>query len=301
MKKLLLTIGLAGFIILNTSAQTQPPNAGFENWESVGVGAEDPVDWSSFNEFIAMGIPEFLFKSTDANSGSFALRITSDTATIPPPFGTGVLDTSAGMVVVGVMDMDNPGIPYTDRPNEMKVFVKGTVGSGDACFVVAKLWKWNGSSRDLVGEAVYVMTTSIVSYTEQTIAFNYSLPDTPDTLSIMIAGGDVSPGGTIIPDNEFFVDDISFTGSVGINETGNNISINIYPNPVANELNIITSFSEKTVFEIYDVTGKQIESVEIEGKFSKVSTADIPAGTYIYQIVNKNSTVINKGKFNIVR
>lgn len=299
-RTLLLTIGLAGFITLNAGAQTQPLNAGFENWESIGA-AEDPIDWSSTNELIFMGVPELSFKSVDANSGSFALRVISDTATIPPPLGTGVLDTVAGMVVIGGFDFNNPGIPYTDRPNEMKVFVKGAVGAGDACFVVAELWKWNGSGRDLIADAVYVMTTSSGSYTEQTVSFGYSLPDIPDTLSIMIAGGDIGPSGTVLPGNEFFVDDISFVGSVGINETGNNININVYPNPVANELNITTSFSEKTVFEIYDIAGKQIKSVELKGAFTKVSADELSNGTYFYQIVNKKGAVINKGEFNVVR
>lgn len=301
MKNLLSSIVLAGIIAFNSSAQDTIPNADFENWEVVGITAEDPVDWSSGNEFEAFGLPVFIFKTTDANTGSFALKVTSDTATIPPPMGTGVLDTVAGIINLGVTDFNNPGLPYTGRPTEMKVFVKGTVGAGDVCFVFAELWKWNGSSRDLVGEAVYTMSTSIANYTEQTTVFNYSLPDTPDTISIMITGGNISPGGVVIPGNEFFVDDISFTGTVGIKEMGKNISINIYPNPVKNEINITTSFNENAVFEIYDILGKQIKSVELNGEFTKVSTDELSNGTYIYQIVSKKGIVINKGEFNVIK
>ena len=88
MKKLLYTIGFIGVVSINTNAQTQPPNAGFENWETVGIVAEDPIDWSSSNEFEMFGLPVFSFKTVDANSGNFALRIISDTATLSPPFGT---------------------------------------------------------------------------------------------------------------------------------------------------------------------------------------------------------------------
>lgn len=299
MKKLLFTIGLAGIIALNTNAQTeQIPNGDFENWHTEGLG-EDPDDWGSLtNQFSVM--PILVTKTTDANSGTYALKLISDTGTVPPPIGTGNPgDTVYGVIILNLVDysISNAKYPFTSRPDSLIGFVKGTV-LGGAMYMSFELT----DSGQVVGDGAYFFASTTTNYTRFSVPVSYYLSNTPDTLVFMIFCA--HPGFTppAVPGNEWFIDDLAFVyNSSEISETANKIEFNIYPNPVANELNIITSFSEKTVFEIYDVTGKQIESVEIEGKFSKVSTAGIPAGTYIYQIVNKNSTVINKGKFNIVR
>jgi len=49
-KNLLLALVLIGTISLNAKSQTQPPNAGFENWVTIGP-YENPANWSSFNNF----------------------------------------------------------------------------------------------------------------------------------------------------------------------------------------------------------------------------------------------------------
>lgn len=296
---LLVTIIISGCVINSFGQVEQPGNAGFENWEAVGGStAEDPVDWSSLNEYVSMGIPEFLFKTTDASSGSFAMKVTSDTASIPPPFGSGALDTAAGMVVLGDLDFDNSGVSYTDRPNEMILFTKGNVGAGDVCFVFAELSKWNTSTneRDLVGEAVYMMTTNISDYMQQTITFDYNSTDTPDTLSMMIAGGNVGPGGAMMPGNNFYVDDISFTTPVGVNNfNGEDMSVEIYPNPTSEEVNIRTA-RPGLHLEIRDVTGKLVKLVDELGTNTNINLQGLADGVYTYQLKTRLGANYHSGR-----
>ncbi|MFH1320179.1 MAG: lipocalin-like domain-containing protein [Bacteroidota bacterium] len=72
--------------------------------------------------------------------------------------------------------------------------------------------------------------------------------------------------------------------------------IAIYPNPVTDELNIVVSFNYPVLFNIYDVIGRQIKSIEIEEKHTKISIDNISDGIYIYQIVCQKGNVINRGK-----
>ena len=265
MKKILFTVGLACILSINATAQMQPPNGGFENWETVGVTAEDPIDWSSPNEWESLGLPALIFKTTDASTGSFALRAISDTATVPPPFGNSILDTVAGTIMVGTLNFDHPGIPYTERPNEIRAWVKGTVVNGDACLIMAEVSKWdaNTSSRQEIGSAIYVMTSSIGNYTEITIPFNYLLPDIPDTLTIAILAGNAGPGGTVMLGNEFFVDDISLSITVGINEFDNDIIINTYPNPFENSatVNFDNSKNLTHTLTLFDTQGRTVQTI----------------------------------------
>ncbi|GAH05110.1 unnamed protein product [marine sediment metagenome] len=131
-KKLLFTIGLAGIIVLNTSAQNDTlPNGGFENWHTEDLG-EDPDDWGSiFNQLL--DLPNFVTKTTEANSGTYALKLICDTATVAPPLGTGIPgDTVYGSVVLGLVSasISNAKWPFTSRPDSLIGFVKGTVLDG---------------------------------------------------------------------------------------------------------------------------------------------------------------------------
>jgi hypothetical protein len=295
-KKILAVIVLIIMISVNVNAQTQPPNNGFENWVTVGT-AENPSSWSSFNDFYMYGVPELSFKTTDASSGTYALRLVSDTATIPPPLGTNVLDTLAGYVFLGSPDMNNPGIPYTERPDFMQAYVKGTLAPGGAMYIIAGLRKWNTGtqSRDQVGQALYYMTTSTAAYTPISVPFVYSLPDNPDTLEIKIMAGDVGPGGIIMPGNEFFVDDLTFTFPVGMNEADySSQSISVYPNPAKGIVTVNSPDQIKAV-EIYNILGERIFVSKnlSEQKSMEIDLSGIEEGIYYAKIYHaeKTSTV----------
>ena len=75
----------------------------------------------------------------------------------------------------------------------------------------------------------------------------------------------------------------------------------VYPNPVVNELYIITPFDEQVIFTIYDIVGKQIKSVVIESKTTRVNTSEFAEGMYIYQIFSKKGIMLNRGKFSIAK
>ena len=128
MKKLLLTIGLAGCIALNINAQTQPPNGGFETW--VGSPSdEEPVNWGTFNQLDILGVPKTAFKATgvDAYADTISLRLESvydpsgTVAALVPTIG----DTIPGIAAINANFLfQTNGMAYTDRPDSMKAFKK---------------------------------------------------------------------------------------------------------------------------------------------------------------------------------
>ncbi|MFA6125787.1 MAG: T9SS type A sorting domain-containing protein [Bacteroidales bacterium] len=282
------TLTIDSISFLNSSEQY--PNGDFENWTAVNSG-ENPESWSSYNNFIINGIPEMSFKTTDAHSGVFGLRLISLTAVVPPPFGTGVTDTLAGYVFLGASNMDNPGISFTDRPISMQAFVKGTIFTGSEAYIMATLRKWNNTThvRDEVAFTMYSTGSSIPDYTQISTAFNYSMPDTPDTLEIVVMAGNLGPGGIIMPGNEFFIDDISFTFPVGIDETikDSKHSINIFPNPTSGKVTV--SSSEKiNVIELYNLLGEKVFMIS---NFNQITTneldfSDFQKGIYFMRICN---------------
>ncbi len=297
---LLLTFLLIGTIAFNSNAQTQLPNAGFENWDSIGGVAEDPVGWSSFNYFYSSGVPVMSFKTTDKHSGTYALRLITDTVTLGPPFGSGTLDTMAGFVFPGGVDFNNSGIPYPDRPVLMQAWVKGNVVTGSSAFLLATLSKWNTSTqvRDKVGEAMYIMTDTIASYTQISEPFNYILASDPDTIDIKIMAGDVGPGGFSMPGNEFFIDDISFTFPVSVSEKSvNKSTINIFPNPATDKITI-SCLEKINSIKIYNVLGEKVYESLITQAISNtpvtINMISHPKGIYFVKIYSEGKNYTKK-------
>lgn len=281
-----LTVDSISFI----SAVQDFPNNDFENWTTT-ISNVNPTGWSSLNSYSMYGLPELSFQTTDVNSGTYALRLISDTATLNPPFGTGALDTIAGYVFLGGLDMNNPGIPYTDHPVSMEAYVKGTFNIGSGVYLMAMLSRWNDTTqvRDEVGFAMYYTDSSMINYIYISVPFNYSLAVDPDTLDIKIMGGNVGPGGYILPGNEFFVDDISFSMPVSVDDLYNSISdINIYPNPTSGIVYIRDELIKEV--EVLNIHGKVI----YKGKSNILDLKNNPKGIYIIKVTTSKGIAFEK-------
>ncbi|MCX6188314.1 MAG: T9SS type A sorting domain-containing protein [Bacteroidetes bacterium] len=249
---------LFSLLSIRSMAQ-QPPNVGFENWVAIGT-FQNPAGWASFNNFYSYGVPEMSFKTSDFHFGASALKLISQTATVPPPLGSNTLDTLAGFVFLGAFDMNNPGITYSYRPQGIQATVKGTIVTGGNALIIATLRKWNYVTkvRDQVGLAVYNMSSSMANYTKVSAPFTYYSLAMPDTLEIKIMAGDVGPGGTIMPGNIFFVDDILLTGVNGITNTDEfKNKIRVFPNPIQDNVTIHGS-ENITQIEIYTIVGAPV-------------------------------------------
>ncbi len=80
---------------------------------------------------------------------------------------------------------------------------------------------------------------------------------------------------------------VTITG-VGISQVNNNISLNLYPNPVQNTIAIATSEVLAGV-EVYNVMGQQV--VSIAGNATQIDVTTLPAGTYYLNAITNQGTV----------
>lgn len=60
-------------------------------------------------------------------------------------------------------------------------------------------------------------------------------------------------------------------------------NIQLYPNPVDNELTIASLFQFDT-YEIYDITGKRLGQGVGEGTYTQLNVSYLPTGTYFMQV-----------------
>jgi type IX secretion system substrate protein len=93
-----------------------------------------------------------------------------------------------------------------------------------------------------------------------------------------------------------------FFGTVGINETGKPVSVNIYPNPASDKITFTfeNDPGELSGLTIFNASGQAVESYDIprNNPFS-LSTSHLPEGLYSYLIKNAKG-IHSKGKFVVI-
>jgi hypothetical protein len=74
-----------------------------------------------------------------------------------------------------------------------------------------------------------------------------------------------------------------YNSTLSVDSFENNISVDIYPNPVKNELFINTQLNLKSV-EIYDVTGKQILRLDDIENDKSINLSSLKKGIYLVKL-----------------
>ncbi len=99
----------------------------------------------------------------------------------------------------------------------------------------------------------------------------------------------------------YFLDDICLSTdsticytSTGIVEPGNDIVINLFPNPFNDELNIQGNTNEKMEITLYDVASRKILEKQFVENLT-VNTKHFESGVYLYEIKNDRG-VVKTGK-----
>lgn len=71
----------------------------------------------------------------------------------------------------------------------------------------------------------------------------------------------------------------------------------VFPNPGSNYLRVrVAAQYRHSVFELYDLSGKQVLKQQITGKWAEVNTTFLKTGTYVYKIYN-NEGLYETGKW----
>lgn len=307
MNKRILLAFVSMLLFAGASAQT---NWNMETWGSVNGEPEQPTGWVSYNVFKIVLIdpnnPTSVLKIAAPNqyNGNFSCEIkTVVLVTNPDPAN---LDDTAGVLISGTIDIIN-GIlydrfPCTARPLNLVFKSKQNTLSGDSAYAFVQLSKWNGVSRDIVAESWYPIQGS-GTYSTFTAPLNYLLPIQPDSASIVFSSSAIlqsnrKPGSTLT------IDDLGFSGYVGINENDKSSAVNLYPNPSTSSLTVDAGKlgGNLVKLEVFDASGKLVKNADMKNLTSvTLNVADLPAGNYTYSIINDLGIRMMSGPFNVVR
>jgi len=98
---------------------------------------------------------------------------------------------------------------------------------------------------------------------------------------------------------QLYVDNISVTSALGVNNISADNKVNIYPNPSNGKFNIVIANGAKQAnIEVFDVLGNKIYSAQFSAFNSpfSIDLSNKPSGVYVYKILTEKGEVIKTGK-----
>lgn len=316
MKKITILCALLLSILIQSNAQNLPNN-GFESW----TNPSNPSSWAASYSGTVSGILPLSFsfgvKTTDAHSGSYALKISP--ALLPvgnvtmPGFvqlgSVGAFNVDAALLTaLSTMDFANldpsslaslqalisKGLSMTESPSEVKFWYKFLPDGDDEAAVNVITSKWNPTLgiSEIVASGSTTIRERVNSYAEMNVAMTKQM-DLPicDTIRVIISVG----GATASVATEFFIDDITlkFQSWGTCNLTMQKIKL--YPNP-ASKFFMIESvdLNRNNVVEIYDILGKLLYKQSNINTQTHISTADFKAGIYLVRFTQGDKVLTSK-------
>ena len=298
MKKILFAFLLFCISSSITSAQTVP-NGGFEDWTANTTGTyayELPDQWKT-TDSASLALTSGLFHSAVKESslthgGSYSLKLIG-WATIfgnaPGAASNGDIDITTLSIIKGSAD--------TVRHQKLNGFYIFSPVGGDTCHIIATLVKWNNSTnmRDTIATGAFSTNdaTGTTAFSPFSVNFNYSnWTDNPDTMVVLILTSRLNvPSGN--PGTSLYVDDLSFTGVVGIDEIASNInSVKLFPSPASSTMTIRVDLkqAQNLQYTIYDIAGKHVFSDVLEPYETRVDVSKFPPGNYSLHLKDGTKT-----------
>ncbi len=268
------------------------PNAGFENWTSMG-SYSNPNGWDQLNSLTSLAGIYTCEQGSPGNVGSFYLKLTSKTAP-----GVGV---APGVAVSGVIDIATQtaksGFAFSAQPQALTGKWQHMIFGGSQGYVDVKLTKWNSNtnSRIMVATGHVDLTGMAMSWANFSVPLAYLETFAPDSCIITL-----SASGTAPTNNDYlWVDELAFTGNVtGLVDFNSKENFCLFPNPSSNKINIdLSSLKDKTAqIIIFDMQGNlMIDYHNITpNSVNIIDISELAQGNYVINIVTHEGLMSKK-------
>jgi hypothetical protein len=317
MKKIYTTIlsVLAAGAILSASAQQQPNNGGFENWDSNG----EPTNWNNMTTgqlcfLCGFGASQRVFEdNVEVRTGSASARIESTNAAgtlVNGTMTTGQINApsttpSEGYSLTKRNDA-NFNHPFTEMPDSMVFYAKYNVTDATDSASVAVILHDDNDHRDPGGNAAQVIATAkkrfqtagTAEWVRISVPFDYSgISQNGIAYALMTFTSSYQPGAGNST-AKLWVDDFEFiynpTNPTSVEELADVASV--YPNPTNDGRVAVVLGNEMRsgMATVLNMMGQTVGQFNFSNENRIDVTIDQPAGMYfvLLQTEDGQSTTV---------
>lgn len=285
-------------LIINGTLSQQLENSGFEQWENVGTGEEEPLSWSSTktsdNSSLNGLAPQVISRSTDAHTGTYAAKLVNKNVPFVNIVANGILTNGIihtttnpqdSYVYTDVNSSDHSQ-PFTSYPDSIVGWYKYAPQGNDVGNIQVLL---HGSYGQLPVDA----STSIIALAEFDFSANsnwtrFSTPfiyyptiNNPAYILCNISAGDSTQA---VANSELKIDDLELIyNTTKIPDQSTN-SINVtYLNDHLQFSNVVNEIN----YAIYNLQGQLMNIGKID-KYNRNVSITLESGIYFISIQSKD-------------
>lgn len=281
MKNVFTLLIVSTFSVFSCVAQILP-NASFEDWTTGNFPR--PTNWNTTDESTsAFGVSGTVQKSTEAHSGSFALRSEAKYLSAFSRIVPG-LCTTGDILLVEEEVIDGPA--YTLRPDSLAGWYKYTRTNSDTMFIQLVLLDAND---DTVGFANYRNTVETSTYKRFSQAISYKNASNPAYGHVIIrhsTSNSANPVGSVM-----WIDDLEVVFPAGIEDNVNKPLVRVYPNPAEKYLTLANPTGQSIELTVYDAIGRKVIQKTIIGEQQTIDVQQLVDGVYFAEVKQSDKVI----------
>ena len=266
----------------------QVPNGGFESWTDMGP-YDDPTNWVTLN-YVTTGFGVLTCEQgTPGAPGNYFVKLT--TKDIP---GLGVYN---GSIISGGSLFAPTGFPISFRPEALTGNWQHLELGADSSRILVFFSKWDAGAQttDYLGAGNVDITGSQTSWQGFSIPIYWDdyWDDTtiPDTATIFMYSS-----AYLYPEvgSYLYVDDLAFSGNVGVEELNNaGPVINVYPSP-ANDVLHVDAHDAMSEVSIRTMSGTIVRDQAPWMDQVTMDLTGLDAGAYVVQVRLADGTTLHR-------
>ena len=285
-------------LIINGTLSQQLENSGFEQWENVGTGEEEPLSWSSTktsdNSSLNGLAPQVISRSTDAHTGTYAAKLVNKNVPFVNIVANGILTNGIVHTTTNPQDSyvytdvnsSDHSQPFTSFPDSIVGWYKYAPQGNDVGNIQVLL---HGSYGQLPIDA----STSIIALAEFDFSANsnwtrFSTPfiyyptiNNPAYILCNISAGDSTQA---VANSELKIDDLEliYNTTKIPDESTNSINVT-YLNDHLQFSNVVKEIN----YAIYNFQGQLMNIGKID-RYNRNVSITLESGIYFISIQSKD-------------
>ena len=285
-------------LMINGTTAQQLENSGFEQWENVGTGEEEPLSWSSTktsdNSSLNALAPQVISRTTDAHTGTYAAKLINKNVPFVNIVANGIVTNGIihtttnpqdSYVYTDVNSSDHSQ-PFTSYPDSIVGWYKYVPQGNDVGNIQVLLHSSYGqlpidASTSVIALAEFDFSSNS-NWTRFSTPFNYyPTINNPAYILCNISAGDSTQA---VANSELKIDDLEliYNTTTISNEETNSLHVT-YVNDHLQFSNVVKEIN----YAIYNVQGQLMNFGKLD-RYNRNVSISLEPGIYFISTQNKD-------------